>query len=68
MGIGFLSLIIGAVSERFIATEVREEVEEAEAEVEEDLAAVQGELLGEIRAIGERLREVEARIGRLRTG
>lgn len=68
VGIGFLSLIIGAVSERFIAADVREEVEEAEAEVAEGLAAAQTELLGEIRAIAERLREVEARIGRLRPG
>lgn len=45
VGIGFLTLIIGAVSERFIVAEVREEVEEAEAEVVEDLAAVQTELL-----------------------
>jgi voltage-gated potassium channel len=65
VGIGFLSLLIGAVSERFLTAELRDEVEEAEQEVGGEIADTRAELLAEIRSIGERLREVEDRIGRL---
>ena len=65
VGVGFLSLIIGAVSERFIASEVEQEVAVAEREVEHDVGRTLAELVAEVRAIGERLREVEARISRI---
>jgi Ion channel len=65
VGIGFLSLLIGAVSERFLAAGLHEEVEEAEAEVAEDLATVRSELLNEIQSISAQLHRVEERIGRL---
>lgn len=64
VGIGFLSLLIGAVSERFLAAGVEEEVAEAERELEEDVDAARAELLAELRAIGEHLRRLEARVER----
>jgi voltage-gated potassium channel len=64
VGIGFLSLLIGAVSERFISSSVEEEVADVERELEEDVDAARTELVGEIRAIGERLRQLEARLER----
>jgi hypothetical protein len=39
VGVGFLSLIIGAVSERLIATDVEREIVAAEREVEGDVAS-----------------------------
>jgi hypothetical protein len=53
------------VSERFIATDVEREIVAAEHEVEEDVERARVELLAEIRTIGERLREVEARMERI---
>jgi voltage-gated potassium channel len=60
VGIGFLSLLIGSVSERFIAPRVQEEI----AEVEEDVESAELELLDEIRAIRERLGRLEAPLER----
>jgi voltage-gated potassium channel len=62
VGIGFLTLLIGAVSERFVAGEVAEEVAEAEREIEEDVDAARVEVIAELRAIRERLRQLEARL------
>jgi voltage-gated potassium channel len=62
VGIGFLTLLIGAASERFVAAAVEEEVAEASREVEEDVDAARAELREELRAIGERLRQLEARL------
>ena len=64
VGIGFLSLLIGSVSERFLTAGVEEEVAEAERELEEDVNAARVEVLAELRAIGERLRQLEARVER----
>jgi voltage-gated potassium channel len=64
VGIGFLSLLIGSVSERFLAAAVQEEVAETERELEEDVDAAKVELLAEVRAIGARLRQVEATLER----
>ncbi len=64
VGIGVLTLVIGASAERFVATTVAAEVEETEHDVVDDVEAARTELLAEIRAIGERLREVETRIER----
>lgn len=65
VGIGFLSLLIGAVSERFLSAELRQETEEVEREVEEDVGAAKAELLGELRAMAERLRQLEGDVDRL---
>jgi voltage-gated potassium channel len=51
-------------SERFIATDVERKIVAAEHEVE-DVERARVELLAEIRTIGERLREVEARMERI---
>jgi voltage-gated potassium channel len=67
IGIGFLTLLIGAVSERFVAAAVAEEVGELERDVEADVEAAEAELLGEVRAIGRRLSELEGTVRRLRT-
>ena len=66
VGIGFLSLLIGTVSERFMAVALEEEVDEIEADIERDAEAVQHELLRELRAMALRLGELEATVRRLR--
>jgi voltage-gated potassium channel len=65
VGIGFLSLLIGAVSERFLAAQLREETKEVEREVESDLDAARVQLLAELRTVSDRLRELEADVERL---
>jgi voltage-gated potassium channel len=62
VGIGFLSLLIGSVSERFLSTSLHGEVVEAERELEEEVEATREELAAELRAISERLRQLEARL------
>ncbi len=54
VGIGFIAMLTGALAQRFLAGEVREEVRELEA-VEEDV-------LREIREITARLQRLEARV------
>jgi voltage-gated potassium channel len=59
VGIGFLSLLIGASAERFVARDL--------ARAEGDIEEVEGEvLLREIEEIAERLKRVEANVRRLR--
>jgi voltage-gated potassium channel len=65
VGIGFLRLLIGAVSERFLAAELRQEAEEVGREVETDVEAARVELLAELRSVSDRLRELEADVDRL---
>ena len=65
VGIGFLSLLIGAVSERFLAAELRQETKEVEREVESDLDAARVQVLAELRTMSDRLRELEADVARL---
>ena len=57
VGIGFLSLVIGAVAERFLATEV--------AEVEEEVAGAEADVLRELAEIATRLRRIEANVRQL---
>jgi voltage-gated potassium channel len=64
VGIGFLSLLIGAVAQRFVSAEVEQEVAEAEQEIEAGLEETEADLLIEIRAIGARLQRIEAMVGR----
>ena len=54
VGIGFLSLMIGAVAERFLSAELEEAAEE--------VAEVEGDLLQEIREITTRLQQLETRV------
>jgi voltage-gated potassium channel len=62
VGIGFLTLLIGAASERFVAGEIEEQVTQAEHELEEDVDAARADVIAELRSIGERLRQLEARL------
>jgi voltage-gated potassium channel len=64
VGIGFLSLLIGSVSERFVSGGVEEEVAEVERAVEADVERAEAEVLAEIRAISSRHRQLEARLER----
>jgi voltage-gated potassium channel len=66
VGIAFLSLLIGAVSERFLAAGVEAEVADFERDVEEDVEAAQEELLRELQAIARRLDQLESTVRRLR--
>lgn len=58
VGIGFGSILIGAVAERFVQRDVRETAAEVEREVESG----GDELLRELRDVSERLRRIEAAI------
>jgi voltage-gated potassium channel len=60
VGIGFLTLVIGAVSQKFIASEV----EQVEEEVAEELQSVE-EALRELREVMGRLQRLEAAVQRL---
>jgi voltage-gated potassium channel len=60
VGIGFVSILIGAVAERFVAQDVRETA----AEVEREVDAGEDELLRELRHVSARLARIEAAIGR----
>jgi voltage-gated potassium channel len=60
VGIGFLTVVIGAVAQRFIAAEV-EEVEEEVAEEAESIEAV----LAELREVMGRLQRLEATVQRI---
>jgi hypothetical protein len=66
VGIGFLTLLIAAAAERFVATGLEEEVDELEREVETDFEAARDELLRELRAMSGRLVELEGTVRRLR--
>jgi voltage-gated potassium channel len=59
VGIGFGTLVIGAISERFITPQVEREVEEAEQEAVEELQGVEAEVLRELRAMSARLQQLE---------
>jgi voltage-gated potassium channel len=59
VGIGVLSLVIGATAERFVATDVAEAQEEVVDELEDSQAFVRREL----REISGRLAEMERRLG-----
>jgi len=59
VGIGFGTLVIGAISERFVTPQVEREVEEAEQEAVEELQGVEAEVLRELRAMSARLQQLE---------
>jgi voltage-gated potassium channel len=56
VGLGFGSLIIGAVAQRFVATEIEPEVERIELS--------EGELLAEVREVAARLARIELALSR----
>jgi voltage-gated potassium channel len=60
VGIGFIALVTGAVAERFLAGDVQE----IEDEVAEEVEATEA-ILRELRAVRERLAELETRVQRL---
>lgn len=60
VGIGFGSLLIGTVAERFVAPGVRAEANELEREVE----TTEADVLREVRDLGERLQRIEAALDR----
>ncbi len=64
-GIGFGTIVIGAVAQRFLATEIEAEVERIEA-VEHSAEAVEAQLLTELREMAARLGELETLVQRLR--
>ncbi len=63
VGIGFIALITGAIAQRFLAGEV----EEIEGEIAEELEATEA-ILRELRAVRDRLSELETRVQRLARG
>jgi voltage-gated potassium channel len=65
IGIGFFALLTGAVAQRFLATQAHQDVQDAEAEMTRDVAAARETVLAEIRAISDRLRDLEQIVKRL---
>jgi hypothetical protein len=60
VGIGFLTMVIGAVSQRFVTPELQEA-----AVTEEEIATTEAEMLRELGEIMTRLRRLEAGVQRL---
>lgn len=60
VGIGFLSFTIGAIAERFLASDV--------AEVEEEVTTAEADVLREFEEIATRFRRVEASLRQLQRG
>jgi voltage-gated potassium channel len=60
VGIGFLTMVIGAVSQRFVSLELHEAAVAAEA-----VATTEAEMLHELQEIMSRLRRLEASVQRL---
>lgn len=59
IGIGFIAVLTGAVAERFLATKI----EESEAQVTEEVDQAEAEVLDELREIMLRLQSLERRLG-----
>jgi voltage-gated potassium channel len=58
VGIGFLTMLIGAAAERFVARDVQEEVEE----VERELSEADAQVLRELRAMRGQLDALETAV------
>jgi len=58
VGIGFIAILTAALAERFVATELREEVDEMGEEVSAGVEQAEADVLAEVR-------EIHARLGRL---
>ena len=63
VGVGFVAILTAAFANAFVAAGVRTEIGEAESDIEEEVAASEGEILVEIRAITAHLARLEARLG-----
>lgn len=59
IGIGFIAVLTGAVAERFLATQIAE----SEAQVTEEVDQAEAEVLDELREIMLRLQSLERRLG-----
>jgi voltage-gated potassium channel len=59
IGIGFIAVLTGAVAERFLATQI----EESGAQVTEEVDQAEAEVLDELREIMLRLQSLERRLG-----
>lgn len=68
VGIGFGTLVIGAISERFVTPQIELEVEHAEQETVEAVEEFEIEVLQELRAMSTRLQQLEAALERRRGG
>jgi hypothetical protein len=58
VGIGFLTILIGAAAEQFVSREVEEEVEE----IERELSETDAQVLRELRALRGQLDALEAAV------
>ena len=65
VGVGFFALVTGAVAQRFISTEIHDDVVEVEAQIVSSELAVRDDVVRELRAISRRLLELEQAIQRL---
>lgn len=63
VGIGFVAILTAALAQRFVAQEVREEAAETEAGVVREIESAEAEIGAELRAIAQRLHELERRLG-----
>jgi voltage-gated potassium channel len=64
VGIGFIAILTAALAERFVRTELREEVDELAEEMAADVEHAEADVLAELREIMSRLQTVERRLGR----
>jgi voltage-gated potassium channel len=65
VGASFFTLLVGAVAQRFIQTEVREDVERAEREVEKEVGAAEADVLAELRSLRDVVGRLDARLEEL---
>lgn len=64
VGTGFLAILTAALAERFLAGNIHEEVEEMGAEVAEELAATEADILQEIRSLTTQMQQLEVKVQR----
>jgi len=62
VGIGFIAILTAALAERFLATELREEVDEIGEEMAADVEQAEADVLAELREVMRRLQEIERRL------
>ncbi len=62
VGIGFIAIITAALAQRFVRTELQEEVTRLEEEVSLEVGEAEAALLAELREITSRLHAIERRL------
>lgn len=62
VGIGFVAIVTAALAERFMAHQVREEALEVQEEVISEIETTNADVRAELRAIAQRLAELERRL------